>query len=79
MTGPTDLRVYVNDRGVSVPNGSTALDAVHALFPELALEVAAGGMRLNDSRGLPVPHDTAATSGAIFRVVPVRVRAQDHS
>lgn len=76
MTTPTDLRVYVNERGVSVPHGSLALDAVHALFPELAESIAAGTMRLTDSRGLPIDADTPLVGGAIFRVVPVRERAE---
>ena len=53
-SGPDSLRVYVNERGVSVPHGSVAVDAVRALFPDLAADVAAGRQRLTDSRGLPV-------------------------
>jgi len=75
--GPTDLRVYVNERGVSVPNGSLACDAVRALFPDMADAVAGGTMRLTDSRGLPVAADTPLNGGAIFRVVPVRDRAEE--
>jgi hypothetical protein len=76
MTGPEGVPVYVNERGVIVPAGSVALDAVRALFPEQADEVAAGTSRLTDSRGLPVPSDTAISGGAIFRVVPVRERGE---
>lgn len=79
MNMPSDLRVYVNERGVSVPNGSVALDAVRALFPEQAEAIAAGTMRLTDSRGLPVSHELALVGGAIFRVVPVRDRLEDAS
>lgn len=75
MTGPESVRVYVNERGVSVPFGSVALDAVRALFPEQADGVASGALHLTDSRGLPVSHDTPLAGGAIFRVVPVRDRA----
>jgi hypothetical protein len=74
MTLPHDLRVYVNGRGVSVPAGAVALDAVRALFPEQAAEVADGTARLTDSRGLPTPFDTPLVGGAILRVVPVRER-----
>ncbi|MBL0172852.1 MAG: hypothetical protein IPP90_19535 [Gemmatimonadaceae bacterium] len=77
MNAPTDVRVYVNERGVSVPIGSHALDAVRALFPDQAEAIGAGVSRLTDSRGLPVPHDTRLTGGAIFRVVPVRDRTED--
>ena len=77
MTTPDSVRAYVNERGVSVPPGSVALDAVRALFPELAEGVAAGTMRLTDSRGLPVSHEAPLAGGAIFRVVPVRDRVED--
>lgn len=72
MTTSPDIRVYINERGVSVAPGSTALDAVRVLFPAHAEEIAAGTMQLTDSRGLPVGHGVAASGGAIFRVVPVR-------
>lgn len=74
---PESVRVYVNERGVTVPAGSVALDAVRALFPQQATEVASGKSRLTDSRGLPVPSDTPLNGGAIFRVVPVRDRTED--
>ncbi len=72
LSGPDSLRVYVNERGVSVPHGSVAVDAVRALFPELAVEVDAGRQRLTDSRGLPVDAKQALVGGSIYRVVPVR-------
>jgi hypothetical protein len=74
--GPTALRVYVNERGVSVPHGSVAVDAVRALFPELAGEVHDGRQRLTDSRGLPVDASQPLVGGAIYRVVPVRERIE---
>ena len=76
---PVDVRVYVNERGVSVPVGSTALDAVRALFPEQADGLAAGSLRLTDSRGLPIAHDSPLTGSAIVRVVPVRDRDEPHA
>ena len=74
MSGPDSLRVYVNERGVSVPHGSVAVDAVRALFPDLAAEVDAGRQRLTDSRGLPVEATQALVGGSIYRVVAVRDR-----
>ncbi len=74
MPVPDSLRVYVNERGVSVPHGSVAVDAVRALFPELAVEVDAGRQRLTDSRGLPAEATQALVGGSIYRVVPVRDR-----
>lgn len=70
-----DVRVYVNERGVSVPFGSTALDAVRALSLELAQQVAAGEARLSDSRGLPIEAAHAVNGGFIIRVLPVRARS----
>ncbi len=70
------LRVYVNERGVSVPAHSCAIDAVKALFPEQAIEISEGRARLTDSRGLPIPGDTPLHGGAIFRVLPVRDRLE---
>lgn len=68
------IRAYVNERGVTVPAGSVALDAVRALFPEQAASVDAGQMRLTDSRGLPIDAQDPLVSGAIYRVLPVRER-----
>jgi hypothetical protein len=76
MTGSESVRVYVNERGVTVPAGGVALDAVRELFPAQADEIVAGKSRLTDSRGLPIASDTPVVGGAIFRVVPVRDRAE---
>jgi hypothetical protein len=70
------VRVYVNERGVSVPAGSRAIDAVRALFPEQADDIEAGRSRVTDSRGLPTAADTLLHGGAIFRVLPVRERLE---
>ncbi len=75
MPEPEEIRVFVNERGVSVPPDASALDAVRALFPEQADAVAAGTSRLTDSRGLPIDIDVPLHGGAIFRVLPVRDRA----
>lgn len=69
-----DVRVYVNERGVSVPAGSSALDAVRALFPDDAAGIDEGRLRLTDSRGLPIDAGEALVNGAIYRVVAVRER-----
>lgn len=74
-----DVRVFVNERGVSVPAGSTALAAVRALFPDDADGIEAGRLRLTDSRGLPTAADTVVNGGAIYRVVTARERLEDAS
>jgi hypothetical protein len=63
------MAVYVGVKGATVPEGSTALDAVRAINPEEADQVAAGQCVICDSRGLPIPPETPAYSGAIFRVI----------
>ncbi len=73
---PSTLRVFVNERGVSVPPGATALDAVRA-FDALAGTahapgVASGARVITDSRGLPVDPAGPAHGGAIYRVLPAR-------
>ncbi|MBA3919201.1 MAG: hypothetical protein C0516_11525 [Gemmatimonas sp.] len=75
----SEIRIFVNERGVSVPAGSTALDAVRALFPDDAAGIEAGRLRLTDSRGLPIEADTRPPSGAIFRVVAQRERAHEET
>lgn len=74
-----EVRVFVNERGVTVPAGATALEAVRLLFPDDADGVTAGRLRLTDSRGLPVAADSPVTGGAIFRVVTARERLEDAS
>lgn len=66
------VRVFVNERGVSVPAGATALDAVRALLPEEASAIDAGNRRIIDSRGLPVDAGELLVNGAIYRVVSAR-------
>ncbi|BAH39398.1 hypothetical protein GAU_2356 [Gemmatimonas aurantiaca T-27] len=72
-----EVRAFVNERGVSVPAGSTALDAVRALLPASADQIDGGTARLTDSRGLPVDAHEPLVNGAIYRVVPVRERLAD--
>jgi hypothetical protein len=68
------VRVFVNGRGFDVAAGGTALDAVAIHSGEDARAVAAGEMLVTDSRGLPVPADSALFNGALFRLVPNRER-----
>ena len=66
------VRVYVNGRGVDVPAGGTALDAVRQLDAAGAIELVAGRRALTDSRGLPADPSAPVHGGAIFRVVSAR-------
>ncbi len=74
---PAMLRAYVNERGVSVEYGATALDAVRAFDVAGAEAVTAGTSRITDSRGLPTDPSTPVHGGAIFRVLPVRALPDD--
>ena len=71
------VRVFVNGRGLDVPMGETALDAVRRTAPTAADEVSAGTLVVTDSRGLPIASDTPAHGGAIYRIVSNRRRAAD--
>ena len=72
MSEPETLRVFVNERGVDVARGATALDAVRALDAEEARRVDAGERAIVDSRGLPIDASAASFGGAIYRTVTAR-------
>ena len=73
MTG--SLRVFVNGSGVTVPAGSTVLDAVSAADPASADDVRAGRRLVADSRGIPVALDTPLSGGYVMRLVSARQRS----
>lgn len=75
MTRPETLRVFIDVRGVDVPPGATAIDAVEAFDSAVAAEVRDGKKILTDSRGLPVDGNGSLESGAIFRIIPKRDRS----
>jgi hypothetical protein len=68
------VRVFVNGKGVDAVAGGTALDAIALHAPDDADRVRAGELLVTDSRGLPVPADSALFNGAVFRIVPNRER-----
>lgn len=72
MTDQPTVRAFVNGRGVDVPAGGTALDAVRLADPAEAEQVAQGARAIADSRGLPLPADDAAYGGAIYRTISAR-------
>ena len=72
MSEPATVRVFVNERGVDVPRGATALDALRALDATEASRVEAGERALVDSRGLPTTSDAPAFAGAIYRTISAR-------
>jgi len=69
------LRVFVNATAVDVVAGATALDCVRLWKSEEADAVVAGKRIISDSRGLPIPTDSPARAGSIFRTVTNRPSA----
>lgn len=69
------IRAFVNASAVDVATGATALDCVRQWRTEEADAVAAGRRIITDSRGLPIPSDSPARAGSIFRTVSNRTAA----
>lgn len=69
------LRVFVNGAGVSVPLGSTVLDAVRAADPVAADAVRSGSRAVADSRGIVVPAETPVSGGYVMRLVSARPKS----
>jgi hypothetical protein len=70
----TTVRVFVNGKGYDAPAGGTALDAVTLHASADAERVRAGTLLVTDSRGLPIPFETALFNGAVLRLIPNRER-----
>jgi hypothetical protein len=68
------IRVYVNGRGVDVPAGAMAIDAVRASDVDAADQVIAGDRALTDSRGLPLDPSEVLVAGSIVRIISGRRR-----
>lgn len=69
------LRVFVNGAGVSVPPGSTVLDAVQAADPAAADAVRGGTRAVADSRGIVVTPGTVVSGGYVMRLVSARQKS----
>lgn len=68
------IRAYVNGKGVDVPAGASALDAVREYDTAVADQIAAGERALTDSRGLPLDPASVLVGGSIMRIVSGRRR-----
>src|SRR5436309_4072778 len=65
-----ELRVFINEKPVSVTRGATVRDAVEAFDRELAGLLVSGAAHATDGVGRPVDaSDPVGEGGAIFRVV----------
>lgn len=64
---PNDIRVYINDRGHTLPAGALVRDAIRAAIPELLDHAESGNSNITDARGLPVGLDDVLSAGTILR------------
>jgi hypothetical protein len=64
---PSEIRVFLNDRGHSVPAGALVRDAIRTGLPDLLAACESGEAFVTDGRGLPLPLDAPLESGAILR------------
>jgi len=69
------IPVFVNERALSVPAGSSAAEAVSLVDPALAARVADGSATVTDARGLPLSPASVLAAGAILRVAASARRA----
>lgn len=73
----TVLRVFVDERPVSVPPDAVARDAVAALDPALLARLEDGTAYLTDARGIRLEAGAPLAAGAIVRVVRSARRSAD--
>lgn len=66
------MRVFVNAAPVDVDAGATAFDCIQRWRDDEANEILSGRRVITDSRGLPIPADTRAQAGSIYRTIPNR-------
>ena len=64
---PDTIRIYLNDRGCTVPAGSSVRDAIAAAAPELLPACDAGEAVLTDGRGILLPLADTLRAGDIIR------------
>jgi hypothetical protein len=67
VTAP--VLVFVNERAVRVPPGTTAEGAVRAADPALAARLGEGAGYVTDGRGIRLDAASPVYEGAILRVV----------
>ena len=63
------VRVFVNERPVSVAPGASLVDAVSAFDRDLAAKLRSGAAYATDGVGRPAEPDSSLEPGAIIRVV----------
>jgi hypothetical protein len=60
-----EIRIFLNEKGHTLPAGATARDAVAVGAPELVSALVPG--QVTDARGLPVDLDEPLVAGSILR------------
>ena len=66
---PDTIRVYLNQRAVDLPAGTSVAEAIRLAEPQLKDALQSGKAKVTDGRGLDLPLDQTLTSGAILRVI----------
>jgi len=61
------IRVFINERGYTLPTGATVRDGIEAALPALLHSCASGDAFVTDARGLPLDLDAPLAAGAIVR------------
>ena len=64
---PSEIPIFLNDRGHSLPAGASVRDAIRSALPDLLSACESGEAFITDGRGLPVTLDTPLVAGAILR------------
>lgn len=77
MTEP--ILVFVNDRGIRVPAGTSAAGAIAEYDAALAEGIRAGAAYLTDGRGIRLEPDSLVFAGAIIRVVSSARQVRDEA
>ncbi len=62
------IPVFLNERLVRVPAGSTVSELIAAHAADLAAEAAGGQLLVTDARGLALPGETPVAAGLVLRV-----------
>ena len=65
---PSSFPVFLNGQPHVVTVGTTALQLLQAVDPDLAQLAAAGGVTATDGRGIAVALDAGLAAGSILRV-----------
>jgi hypothetical protein len=66
---PDTIRVYLNQRGIDLPAGTSVTEAIRLAEPQLSEALESGRAKVTDGRGLDLPLDQALSNGAILRVI----------